>query len=107
MKLKTLKPRLQTLRPSLNTLSQRPDVTARLRGDAAVKRRARWLRLHPLCKHCGEQGRTTVAITPDHIIPLEMGGADDDTNLQSLCKACHDIKSAGEAKARAARVRSL
>jgi 5-methylcytosine-specific restriction protein A len=107
VKLKTLKSTLQTLRPGIQTLTHRPDVTPRLRGRAGVERRARWLCLHPLCLHCEQQGRTTVAITPDHITPLENGGADDETNLQSLCKACHDIKTAAEATERATRVRRL
>lgn len=107
MKLKTLRPSLQTLRPGLQVLTQRPDVTPRMRGRAAVERRARWLRLHPLCCHCEAQGRTRVAVTPDHVTPLEMGGADDDSNLQSLCQPCHDAKTATEAGQRASRTRSL
>lgn len=107
MKLKTLKPSLQTLRSGIQTLTQRPDVTPRLRGRAAVKRRAKWLTFHPLCVHCEAKGLITRAVTPDHITPLEMGGADDETNLQSLCQPCHDAKTATEAGQRAGRLRSL
>lgn len=37
----------------------------------------------------------------DHIQPIIDGGRDDDSNYQSLCSACHDVKTAEEAKARA------
>ena len=32
----------------------------------------------------------------DHILPVSEGGTDDMSNLQTLCKACHDIKTAAE-----------
>ena len=97
MKLTTLKPRLAGLTP------QRAPTQAveRLRVRAAVGRRARWLEAHPLCKHCEEQGRTTAASTPDHIVPLWKGWRDDDSNLQSLCDPCHDVTTKAEAVERA------
>jgi 5-methylcytosine-specific restriction endonuclease McrA len=33
------------------------------------------------------------AIVPDHVIPLSAGGTDDESNLQALCKPCHDRKT--------------
>jgi 5-methylcytosine-specific restriction endonuclease McrA len=39
----------------------------------------------------------------DHRIPREQGGSNDESNLQPLCKDCHDTKTAAEAKARASR----
>lgn len=58
---------------------------------------ARWRRLRtahmaaePLCRMCGK-----LADLVDHITPILDGGAVlDDNNLQSLCKACHAVKSA-------------
>lgn len=32
----------------------------------------------------------------DHITPLEEGGTDDDSNLQTLCAACHGRKTRAE-----------
>jgi 5-methylcytosine-specific restriction protein A len=53
------------------------------------------LSAHPLCVSCG-----ALATTVDHIRPRRQGGADLDlNNLQSLCRACHDIKRAKEAHA--------
>lgn len=99
MKLATLKPRLATLNTTrIKTLEEaNPE---RLRGRAAVERRARYLRLNPLCKACDEQGRITAATTPDHIEPLWRGGKDDESNLQPLCDPCHAAKTAREATER-------
>lgn len=56
----------------------------------------------PYCQTCEEKdGSLTEAVQVDHIIPLELGGAPfDPKNLQSLCKRCHVIKSAEEARRR-------
>jgi 5-methylcytosine-specific restriction enzyme A len=48
-----------------------------------------------LCQHCLAQGIITVATDVDHIIPLSRGGARlDPENLQSLCRTCHNRKTA-------------
>ena len=59
--------------------------------------RAELFRSNPLCAMCEAQGRVTIATQRDHIVPLAEGGADDDSNTQGLCKACHDVKSKAEA----------
>lgn len=102
MKLTTLKPRISTA-PGRLQMAATLQVD-RLRGRAAVKRRANWLHDHPLCNHCEEAvpSRVAAAVTPDHIVPLWAGGADDESNLQSLCAADHDAKTACEARMRAA-----
>lgn len=66
-----------------------------------MKRRARWLSCHPLCAECEREFRVTAASEVDHIVPLADGGADDESNYQSLCEACHKAKTAAENKARA------
>jgi len=35
----------------------------------------------------------SVAEELDHVVPLFKGGADDETNLQGLCKECHHRKT--------------
>lgn len=50
----------------------------------------------PLCVHCQQLGRVTLATQRDHVIPLAEGGADHQTNEQALCEPCHDIKSQAE-----------
>lgn len=52
-----------------------------------------------LCQQCKREGRlTAVGDRPysawcDHIIPKAEGGTDDDDNLQTLCRACHQAKT--------------
>jgi len=52
-------------------------------------------RANPLCKRCEETGRTTPAEEVDHIIPVKERPdlQFDVTNLQSLCKRHHAIKT--------------
>ena len=65
---------------------------------------ARWQRLRasvleeePLCRTCGSNGRVTLAVLVDHIVPVKDGGEMwDRANLQPLCNACHEAKSAAE-----------
>ncbi|WP_395407957.1 HNH endonuclease [Pseudoduganella sp. UC29_106] len=103
MKLTTLKPRLITLGTSRIASIPSTPATPRLRGRAGVERNERWKRDHPLCVICEASGITAVVEEVDHIIPLWKGGADDETNLQSLCKPCHATKTAAEASERAGR----
>jgi len=47
---------------------------------------------------CEAEGRVTAAQEVDHIIRLEIGGADDESNYQSLCVEHHKAKTKSEAK---------
>lgn len=100
MKLTTLKPRIATIRTERIAPRTRPDATPRQRGRAWVERRARWLSEHPLCAHCMDAGMVSAAEEVDHVVPLWAGGADDESNYQSLCSPCHKVKTASEASAR-------
>jgi 5-methylcytosine-specific restriction endonuclease McrA len=70
--------------------------------DHGKQRRARggtWSRIakqhkaiNVQCAKCG----SIVDLETDHIVPLHKGGKNDWSNLQSLCKACHAIKTALE-----------
>ena len=58
-----------------------------------------FIKAYPLCKHCQEKGRIKAAQDVDHIDPFD--GPDDPrkydwTNLQSLCRSCHNKKTAGQ-----------
>jgi 5-methylcytosine-specific restriction protein A len=73
--------------------------TAAERGYGREYRRLRvkLLKAEPLCRPCGVKGRTTAATMTDHIVGLARGGAAHDLeNLQPICRACHDEKSARE-----------
>ena len=54
-----------------------------------------------LCQSCLPD-RVTVATDVDHIVPLHLGGGDNEENLQSLCRECHDEKTIREGSGRAA-----
>lgn len=51
-----------------------------------------------LCQPCLRAGHVTVARQVDHIVPKCDGGTDDDANLQAICRACHQAKTAAEAQ---------
>lgn len=87
-------------RPTLH-LPKRANPTGR---DADARRTiplntARWQRLrtavlaeHPLCAHCFERGRVTIATDVDHAD--ENPANNDRSNLVSLCHSCHSTKTA-------------
>lgn len=41
------------------------------------------------CRMCGSDQK----LQTDHIVPLSKGGSNEFENLQTLCKACHEIKT--------------
>jgi 5-methylcytosine-specific restriction protein A len=70
-------------------------------GTAWDKLRKRILaRDKHLCQQCRREGRITSGNQVDHIKPKAKGGTDDETNLETLCKAHHDEKTARENGAR-------
>ena len=74
--------------------------TAAQRGYDArwQKARAWYLRRNPLCVECQKEGRLMPATVVDHIKPHKGNYYLfwDASNWQSLCKACHDRKTAKE-----------
>ena len=65
---------------------------------------SRWQRLRlavlheePLCRMCAQGNRVELGTVVDHIVPVKQGGEIwDRTNLQPLCRPCHEIKSRAE-----------
>lgn len=60
------------------------------------KARKSYLEAHPLCVQCAKKGKYVRATVVDHIIP-HRGDQKlfwDQNNWQSLCKSCHDKKTA-------------
>lgn len=80
------------------TWTKRVEATKRITGRRLQKMRADLFTREPLCAECKKHGRITPATQRDHVIPLAEGGADDETNEQGLCDACHEIKSLAEAQ---------
>ena len=66
--------------------------SASQRGYGVRWRRIRLKHLQgdPLCSMCAGAGRITAATEVHHILPLKQGGTHNASNLQSLCKACHN-----------------
>jgi 5-methylcytosine-specific restriction protein A len=61
--------------------------------------RAAILRRDPACRRCGAP-----SVTVNHIVARANGGTEHPSNLEGLCKACHDdITKAQAAAGRAAR----
>lgn len=63
-----------------------------------VKARKMYLARHPLCIECLRNGKETLATVVDHITP-HRGNYElfwDESNWQSMCKLCHDRKTAKE-----------
>ena len=60
--------------------------------DKAWRANSAYVLAHELvCRKCGRAAEVT-----DHIIPLSKGGTNERSNLQALCKRCHDIKTASK-----------
>lgn len=88
------------------TESQRKQAYDQSRGSARArgydsrweKARKAYLAKHPLCVKHEAGGETVAAITVDHIIPHRGDKVLfwDSDNWQSLCKRCHDAKTATE-----------
>lgn len=62
------------------------------------KLRKRRLDADPLCVHCLDREHITPAVEVDHILPIALGGKDEWENTQSLCKPCHQAKTAEDMK---------
>jgi 5-methylcytosine-specific restriction protein A len=59
-----------------------------------MRQRLRRLVQEPVCRDCAAKGLFRLATVPDHIVPLSMGGTDDDSNIRCLCNECHLKRSA-------------
>ena len=103
MKLQVLKPRLQVANTArIAALVVQPGIVERKRGSAGVKdRNAIKARDHGLCQACKRKRKVSLGEVVDHIEPLHLGGSDETSNKELLCRECHDAKSAREAGNRA------
>jgi 5-methylcytosine-specific restriction endonuclease McrA len=76
--------------------SMRERRRARLKGASGSFTGREWLalcqRYEWRCLRCGQQQ----PLTPDHVKPLALGGANDISNIQPLCGPCNYSKGARE-----------
>jgi 5-methylcytosine-specific restriction protein A len=88
-------------RPKYNWQEDRERGTRQERGYDKhwLKLRQAKLATHPWCEECERSGKKRMAVEVDHIVPFD--GIDDAKrldwdNLQSMCKTCHEQKTARE-----------
>jgi len=83
--------------PAKQVYQQHAARDSRYSTAAWQRARASQLAQQPLCQECRSQGRTTAATVADHIQPVRLGGDFwSPANHQSLCRPCHQAKSARE-----------
>jgi 5-methylcytosine-specific restriction protein A len=85
----------RTLKPLVST---RPNAYRRGYNRRWQRARKHYLQRHPLCVTCQTVDETVAATVVDHIIP-HRGDQElfwNQGNWQSLCKRCHDKKTARE-----------
>lgn len=59
--------------------------------DRAWKRiRDRYAKEHPLCERCLKEGRIAPMDEVYHILPVNRGSGNEESNLMSVCKSCHN-----------------
>jgi 5-methylcytosine-specific restriction enzyme A len=84
-----------------NMHTRNKERTAFYKTGAWEKKRVHILkRDHGLCRVCRSRGKATAGNIIDHIIPLEVQPslALEDSNLQTICQACHNAKTAEDRK---------
>jgi 5-methylcytosine-specific restriction protein A len=102
MAIKMLTNRLQAIVTNrVPVLEAKAGTTQRIRGREWMGiRREVLLRDSYKCQSCGIVRMDNEC---DHIIPLEQGGSNDISNMQTLCggpKGCHTAKTKRESQAR-------
>ena len=59
-------------------------------GTAWKKARDRHAARYPYCEQCYREGKITMMDEVHHIVPVSRGGTNEDSNLMSLCRSCHN-----------------
>lgn len=72
-----------------NTYVRSPDH-AKKYGREWKRVRDRYVSKHPLCEMCLKEGKITPVEEVHHILPVNRGGGNEESNLMSLCKSCHN-----------------
>lgn len=79
-------------------------LAKRARGRVGAAARKRRLAAQPFCQDClADGGVERAAKEIDHIIPIALGGSDEDNNVRCLCKPCHRVRTRDQFAQRTAR----
>jgi 5-methylcytosine-specific restriction enzyme A len=87
--------------PAVNRFADKRRGTRHERGYGTAWDKLRLVVLERdcgLCQPCRSEQRVAAGTIVDHIKPKAEGGTDDLANLQTICAACHAIKTAAEAR---------
>jgi 5-methylcytosine-specific restriction enzyme A len=80
--------------------SSRKSATERGYGWEWTKLRKQIMqRDNGLCRPCLARHLVIYATEVDHIVPKSKGGTDAESNLQAICKKCHQLKTNKEGRA--------
>lgn len=74
---------------SYNKYQRSPDHNKKY-GREWKRIRARYVKAHPLCERCLAEGRLTPVEEVHHILPVNRGGSNAESNLMILCRSCHN-----------------
>ena len=85
-----------SIRPIRSDSNFRIGEHQRLRGHALIKLREKMFRANPLCVMCQRVGITRTWDELDHIVALQDGGTNEESNFQGLCFPHHAEKSKRE-----------
>ena len=87
--------RLQRYRPGRLKAAPTKEVEHYRTSDWRARRVRILVRDAYTCRSCGRVVYGKAAHV-DHRVPLEDGGTDHDSNLQTLCESCHGAKTREE-----------
>ena len=71
-----------------NKYTRAPDHNKKY-GRSWKRIRDRYIKSHPICERCITSGKVTPVEEVHHILPVNKGGGNEDSNLMSLCHSCH------------------
>lgn len=72
-----------------NKYKRSPDHSRKY-GRSWQRIRDRYVKMNPLCERCLLEGRYTPVEEVHHIVPVNRGGTNDEDNLMSVCRSCHN-----------------
>ncbi len=88
---KTVVPKQKDQRDHPKNIKKSPEATPR-RAIARTVREMVFRRDEWQCVRCGQSDMKQLSI--DHVIPLALGGGDEPSNLQTMCRRCNTKKGA-------------